>query len=117
MSVKIRFFTTWTGDLKWCVFFSHDEKSLTFKFELNTAILDFGRFDVRINSIFQKLCSDTSNSAFCPSYGEGILTCKFKLNAAIFDFDRFEVRINPIFQNTSRRPQLVRFVLVTLWAA
>ena len=36
---------------------------------------------------------------------------------AILDFDRFEVRRNLIFHNSSRRPQMVRFVLVTLKAA
>ena len=60
---------------------------------------------------------DTSNSAFCPSYAENSLTCKFELDRAILDFDRFHVRKNPIFHNSSRRPQMVRFVLVTLRAA
>ena len=36
---------------------------------------------------------------------------------AILDFDRFEVRRNLIFHNSSRGPQMVRFVLVTLKAA
>ena len=37
-------------------FVSHDESSLTRKFELNTAILDYGSFDVKINPIFHKSC-------------------------------------------------------------
>ena len=59
----------------------------------------------------------TSIGAFCVSYAESSLTCKFELNTAILDFDRFEVSKNPIFHNTSRRPHVVRFVLVTLKAA
>ena len=33
------------------------------------------------------------------------------------DFERFEESKTPIFHNSSRRPQMVRFVLVTLIAA
>ena len=51
------------------------------------------------------------------SYAEGTLTCKFELNMAILDFDRFEVSKNPIFHNSSRRPEMVRFILVTLKVA
>ena len=91
--------------------------SLTCKFELNTAILDFDRFEVSKNPIFHNSSRTTSNAAFCVSYAESSLTCKFELNTAILDFDRFEVSKNPIFHNSSRRPQMVRFVLVTLRAA
>ena len=38
------------------------------------------------------------------------------LNRAILEFDRFEVSKNPIFHNSSRRVQMVRFVLVSLKA-
>ena len=57
-----------------------------------------------------------SNCAFCVSYAESNLTCKFELNTAILDFDRFDVSKKPIFYNSSRKPQMVRFVLVTLKA-
>ena len=56
----------------------------------------------------------TSNGAFSLSYSESSLTCKFELNTAILDFDRFQLRKNQIFHNSSRKPQMVRFVLVTL---
>ena len=42
------------------------------------------------------------------------LTCQFELNTTILDFGRFEVRKNSIFHNSSGKPQMVRFVLVTL---
>ena len=70
-SGKILLFTTPPGDRKWCV-----------------------------------LC-----------YAQIILTLKFELNTALLEFDRFENRKNPIFINSSRRPQIVRFVLVMLRAA
>ena len=35
----------------------------------------------------------------------------------VLDFDPFEGSKNTIFHNPSRRPQMVRFVLVTLRAA
>ena len=54
---------------------------------------------------------------FCVSYAKINLTCKLELNTAIVDFDRFEVSKNPIFLNSTRRPQIVRFVLVMLRAA
>ena len=55
--------------------------------------------------------------AFYVSYAESSLTYKFELYTAILDFDGFQVRRNPIFHNSSRRPQMVCFVLVTLKAA
>ena len=64
-----------------------------------------------------QLVPETSNCAFCVSYAEASLTCKFELNTAILDFDRFEVSKNPIFHNSSRRPQMVRILLITLRAA
>ena len=54
---------------------------------------------------------------FCVSYAKINLTCKLELNTAILDFDRFEVSKIPIFQNSSMRPQMLRFVLVTLRGA
>ena len=57
---------------------------------------------------------ETSNGAFCVSYAESKRSCKFELNPASLDFNRFEVSKNPIFHNSSERPQMVRFVLVTL---
>ena len=54
---------------------------------------------------------------FCVSYAKINLTCKFELNKAILDFDRFEFSKIPIFKNSSRRPQMLRFVLVTLRGA
>ena len=54
---------------------------------------------------------------FCVSYAKINLTCKLELNTAILDFDRFEVSKIPIFKNSSRRPQMLRFVLVTLRGA
>ena len=44
-------------------------------------------------------------------------TCRFEPNAAILDFDPFEVSKYPIFQDLSRRPQMVRLLLVTPRAA
>ena len=41
----------------------------------------------------------------------------YPLFTAILDLDRLEVSRNPIFHNSSRRPQMVRFVLVKLRAA
>ena len=64
---------------------------LTCKFELNTAILDFDRFEVSKNPDFSQLVRETSNGAFCVTYAESSLTCKFELNTAILDFDRFQV--------------------------
>ena len=68
-------------------------------------------------SDFSHLVPETSNGAFCICYTDGSLTCKFKLNTAIFDFDGFEVRKTPTFHNSSRKPQMVRFVLVMMKAA
>ena len=148
-----------TSNGAFCV--SYAESSLTCKFELNTAILDFYRFEVSKSPIFttrpgelkwcvlcylrwgqpylqiwaqygdfkfppiwgqhksdfSQIVPDNSNSAFFASYAEGSLTLKFELNTTILDFNRFEVSKNPIFHKSSRRPQLVRFVLVTLRAA
>ena len=65
-------------------------------------------------SDFSQTVPETSNGAFSLSYSESSLTCKFELNTAILDFDRFQLRKNQIFHNSSRKPQMVRFVLVTL---
>ena len=39
------------------------------------------------------------------------------LNTAILNFDPFEVSKNPLFHNSSQRPQMMCFVLVTPRAA
>ena len=72
---------------------------------------------VEQKSDFSQLVPQASNAAFCVSYAESSLSCKFQLDTAILDFDRFDVMKNPIFLNSSRRPQIVRIVLVTLTAA
>ena len=54
---------------------------------------------------------------FFVSYAKSSETCRFELNASILDFDRLEVSKNPIFQDLSRRPQMVRLLLVTPRAA
>ena len=66
---------------------------------------------------FPKVVPQIWNAAFCVSYAESSVTSKFELNTAILDFDRFEVSKKPIFRSSSRRPQVVRFVLVTVKAA
>ena len=68
-------------------------------------------------SEFLQLVPETSNGAFCVSYAERSLTYKFKLNPALLDLGRYEVSKKPIFHKSSRRPQVARFVLVTLRAA
>ena len=68
-------------------------------------------------SDFLQLVPETTNGPFCVSYAESSLTSKFNLNTGIFDFDGFEVRKNPTFHDSSWRPQMVRFLLVTLRAA
>ena len=87
-SAKIRFFTTrlWRPrNAAFCV--SYAESSLTCKFELNTAILDFDRFEVSKKPILSQLVPETSKGAFFVSYAESSLTCKFELNTpAILDF-------------------------------
>ena len=45
------------------------------------------------------------------------LSCKCERNTTILDFDIFELRKNPNFHNSSRKPQILRFVFVTLKAA
>ena len=95
---------------------SYAEGSLTCKFEVNTAIFDFDRFEVMKKSDFPQLVPGNLNGAFCVSYAESRITCKFELNSAILDLHPFQVREKPIFHNSSRRPQTVRFVLVTLRA-
>ena len=55
----------------------------------------------------------TSNGAFYVSYVESCVTYKFELNTTVLDSGRFEVRKNPIFHNSSRSPQMMRYVLVT----
>ena len=95
---------------------SYAESSLTFKFELITAILNLERLKVSKNATFLQLVPEASNAAFCVSYAQSSLTLKFELNTAILDFDRFEVGKNPIFYNSCWRPRMVRFLLVTLRA-
>ena len=56
----------------------------------------------------------TSNGAFRVSYGESRLFCKFELNTASLDFNLFQATKNQNFHNSSRRPQMLRFVLVTV---
>ena len=51
------------------------------------------------------------------SYAETNLTCKFELKTAILIFERFKYSKNPIFHNWCWRPEILRFVLVTLRAA
>ena len=94
---------------------SYPESSLTCKFELNTAILHLSSGQEK--SDFPQLVPDTLNRAFCVIYAETSLGCKIELNTAILDFDQFEVTKNPIFHNSSRRSEMMRFVLVTLRAA
>ena len=94
---------------------SYAESSVTCSFELNTAILDFARLEVKKNRFFKSRPTDLKCCVLC--YAESSVTCKFELNTAILDFDRFEVSKNPIFRSSSRRPQMVRFVLVTVKAA
>ena len=96
------------------VFVSYVESSLTCKFDLNTAILEFNRFEVSKNPIFHNSSRETLNGAFCVSYAESRLSCKFNLNTAILELHRFEVSKNPIFDNSSRRPQMARFLLFEL---
>ena len=62
---------------------SYAESSLTWKFELNMAILDFDRFEVSKKSDFSQLVPKISNGALCVSYAESSLTCKFELETAI----------------------------------
>ena len=45
------------------------------------------------------------------------MTFKFELKTEILDFDGCEVSKNSIFHKSSRRPEITRFVLVTLRAA
>ena len=59
----------------------------------------------------------SSNWVFCVSYATSRQTCRFELNAAMLDFDRFQVSKNTIFEDLSRRPQMVRLLLVTSRAA
>ena len=68
-------------------------------------------------SDFSQLVPETSNGAYCVSYADSSLICKFDFNTAILVFDRWEVSKNPIFRHSSRRREMVRFVLVMLRAA
>ena len=68
-------------------------------------------------SNFSQLGPENSNGAFCVSYVESSLTCKFQLNTAMLDLGRFEVSKIPIFHKSSRKRQMVRFLLITLRAA
>ena len=53
-SLKTRFFTSVPQTSNGAFYVSYVQSCVTYKFELNTTILDFGRFEVRKNSIFQK---------------------------------------------------------------
>ena len=53
-SLKTRFFTSVPQTSNGGFYVSYVESCVTYKFELNTTILDFGRFEVRKTSIFQK---------------------------------------------------------------
>ena len=96
---------------------TYAESSLTCKFELNTAILDFDQFRGLEKSDFSQVVRKNLNSAFCLTYAESSLTCKFELDTAILDLDRFEVSKNPIFHKSTDRTYVVRFVLLTLRGA
>ena len=89
------------------------DRSLSCKFDLNTAISKFWTICGHQKSDFSELVPGTSKGAFSVSYFESSLTCKFELNRAILDFGQFEVRKNKIFHNSSLGPQMVRIVLVT----
>ena len=54
---------------------------------------------------------------FFVCYAESSVNYKFELNTAVWDFDPFEGSKNTIFHNSSRRPQMVGFVLVSPRAA
>ena len=108
---KIRFFTSRPGDLKWCgLYLLHGGQP---NLQIRAQYDDFRQQ----KSDFSQLLPETSNGAFSLSYDESSLTCKFKLHKKILDLDRYQLSKNPIFHNLSRRPQIVRFVLVTLRAA
>ena len=67
----------------------------------------------REKSDFSKLVPETANYGVFVSNAESSLTSKYAHNKAILDFHRFEVSKNSSFNNSSRRPQLVSFVLVS----
>ena len=46
--------------------------SLTFRLELNSAILDFALVEVRKNTIFYNLVPENSNGAFSVNYAESV---------------------------------------------
>ena len=54
---------------------------------------------------------------FFVCYAESSVNYKFELNTVVWDFDPFEGSKNTIFHNSSRRPQMVGFVLVSPRAA
>ena len=88
---------------------SYAESSLTCKFELNAAILDFGRFEVSKNPIFHK-------SSWRPEMVLFVLvTVKAALPANLSSIRGGEILAskNPIFNNSSRKPPMVRFLIVT----
>ena len=93
---------------------SYAESRLTCKFELDSAIPDFDRFEGGKNPIIYDSCWRPQMVRF---YADSSLTCKLELNTAILNLERFEVSKNPIFQNSSLRPKIGRFLLVTLRAA
>ena len=111
---KSEIFTTRPANLKWCVLC--ELRWLTCYLQIWGQYGDFRFWPIwgEKKSDFSLLVPETSNCAFCISYPEGSLTCIFELNAGILDFGRVEDIRNSIFHNSSRRPQMVRFVLVTL---
>ena len=56
------------------------------KLKLNTAILDFGRFEVGKNPIFHNSYRRPQISGFFVSNAESSLTSKYAHNKAILDF-------------------------------
>ena len=116
-SAKIRFFTTGPGDTKWRVLcYLRWEQS---KLQLSAQYGDLRFWPIwgEQKCAFSQFVPETSFGPFCVSYARGSVISKFGLNTPILDSDRFEGRKNLIFHNLSRRPQMLRFVLVTLRAA
>ena len=116
-SAKIRFLTTPPGELKWCVYCYLLREQPVLQIWAENGNFRFWPIWGQQKVDFPQLVPERPNGAFCVTYAESSLSCNFKLNSAILDFDWFEMNKNPLFHNSSRRPHLVRFVLVTLRAA
>ena len=91
--------------------------NLTYKFEQDTMILDFRRFEESKNPFSNNSSGKPQMVRFVLVTAISSLTFQFELNTTIFDLGRFEVRKNSIFQKSSPTRQSVRFVLVALRAA